>query len=76
MLPGSMASLRHIHRCMTHREQVVLQDGRKGQIVRVDTRFPDNETTVSVWTETPAGPGVAKVALRDVVGAVSDEKTA
>lgn len=71
-----MASLRQIHRSMTRREPVVLHDGRRGKVVRVDTHFPDNETTVSVWTETPAGPGVAKVALRDVVATEPDNKIA
>jgi hypothetical protein len=36
--------------------------------VRVDTFFPDNDTTVSVWTETKGRPGVAKVMLGEVVG--------
>lgn len=46
---------------------VQLTDGRVGKIVRVDTLFPGNATTVTVWTSSN-GPGVAKVALADVVG--------
>ncbi|MDX2052874.1 MAG: hypothetical protein SFV15_10810 [Polyangiaceae bacterium] len=61
-------SLRHLHRFMTSRSKVRLEDGRVGSIVRVDTSFPSNETTVTLWTGTPAGPGVAKVSLRQVVG--------
>lgn len=63
-----MATLRHIHRYMNDRRAVLLDDGRSGKIVRVDTLFPDGETTVSVWTRTEAGPGVAKVRLGAVVG--------
>lgn len=61
-------TLRHIHRYMTDRSRVRLDDGRIGKIVRVDTLFPAQTTTVSVWTEGPAGPGVAKVDLHRVVG--------
>jgi hypothetical protein len=63
-----MITLRDIHRYMTDRRFVSLRDGRKGKNVRVDTFFPDNDTTVSVWTETQGRPGVAKVMLREVVG--------
>lgn len=55
---------------MNERRRVVLADGRTGKIVRVDTVFPANDTTVTVWTDTPSGPGVAKVQLDDVVGVV------
>lgn len=54
---------------MTDRRQVMLEDGRTGKIVRVDTVFPDNSTTVSVWTDTKRGPGVAKVDLASILGA-------
>lgn len=53
---------------MTDRRQVLLQDGRTGKIVRVDTVFPANSTTVSVWTETKKGPAVAKVDLKSILG--------
>lgn len=65
---GGVATLRSIHRIMNDRARVVLSDGRIGNIVRVDTMFPANDTIVTVWTETPSGPGVAKVHLGDVVG--------
>jgi hypothetical protein len=76
LVGNAMTDLRHLHRCMTDRRQVLLQDGRTGKIVRVDTRFPENETTVSVWTTTPLGPGVAKVALKEVLGPTSDKESA
>jgi len=60
-------NLRSVHRYMTDREPVVLADGRTGRIVKVDTVFPANTTTVSVWTDTPR-PSVAKVTLASVVG--------
>jgi hypothetical protein len=60
-------TLRTIHRCMTERQPVVLADGRTGRIVKVDTVFPANRTTVLVWTAEPR-PAVAKVALASVVG--------
>jgi hypothetical protein len=46
---------------------VLLTDGRVGKVVRVDTLFPGNATTVTVWTDSRS-PGVAKVSLADVVG--------
>jgi len=52
---------------MNERRMVLLSDGRIGKVVRVDTTFPGNATTVSVWTDSKA-PGVAKVSLTDVVG--------
>jgi len=52
---------------MNERRMVLLTDGRIGKVVRVDTLFPGNATTVSVWTDSKA-PGVAKVSLSDVVG--------
>jgi hypothetical protein len=68
-----MATLRHIHRFMTDRRKVQLDDGRIGKIVRVDTEFPRNRTTVSIWVNSDSGPGVAKVDMSRVVGAAGDE---
>jgi hypothetical protein len=62
-----MATLRHLQQLMNERRFVRLSDGRTGKIVRIDTLFPDNTTTVSVWTDSMS-PGVAKVALGDIVG--------
>jgi hypothetical protein len=53
---------------MNDRARVELSDGRTGKIVRVDTMFPANDTTVSVWTDSPEGPGVTKVRLDEIVG--------
>ncbi|MFO7180082.1 MAG: hypothetical protein DIU78_015395 [Pseudomonadota bacterium] len=69
-----MTTLRGIHELMTARRLVVLADGRKGKVVRVDTVFPANDTTVTLWTNTAAGPRVAKVPLDQVLGAASDAR--
>lgn len=61
-------SLRHLHRCMTDSRSVELDDGRLARIVRVDTEFPANQTTVSVWADTPKGPSLTKVDLTRIVG--------
>ncbi len=66
-----VTTLRHIHRYMNDRRRVLLADGRTGKIVRVDTVFPANDTTVTVWMDEESCPGVTKVRLDDVVG-VSD----
>jgi hypothetical protein len=57
---------------MNERRAVRLADGRVGKIVRIDTLFPDNSTTVSVWTDSRS-PGVAKVSIADVVGEAARE---
>ena len=61
---------------MTERRGVLLDDGRSGRIVRVDTEFPRGKTTVSVWTETPRGPGVAKVDIGRIVGETDKPRSA
>ena len=71
-----MADIRHIHRYMTDRRRVLLSDGRTGKIVRVDTTYPEGNTTVSVWTEDDKGPGVAKVDLGNVVGPAEEAASA
>ena len=53
---------------MNDRQRITLSDGRTGKIVRVDTEFPSNDTTVTVWTDAMTGPGVSKVRLDDVLG--------
>jgi hypothetical protein len=73
-----MPTLRHLHQMMNERRMVRLSDGRIGKIVRVDTLFPGNSTTVTVWTdsndESPlstgpvSGPGISKVSIADIVG--------
>jgi hypothetical protein len=52
---------------MNERRMVQLSDGRIGKIVRVDTLFPSNATTVSIWTDSQA-PGIAKVSIADIIG--------
>ena len=61
---------------MASRKPVTLSDGRTGVIVRVDTSFPEAETTIHVWTEMPEGPGLAKVSARAVVEPGSAKKSA
>ena len=65
-----MATLRHLHQIMNERRLVQLSDGRVGKVVRVDTLFPSNSTTVSIWTQDAHSPSVAKVSLTDIVGPV------
>lgn len=70
-----VTTLRHIHRYMNDRRRITLSDGRTGKIVRVDTLFPSNDTTVTVWTDA-LSPGVTKVRLDDVLGlAEADAKS-
>jgi hypothetical protein len=71
-----MTALRQLHEIMTRRQSILLSDGRTGKIMRVDTEFPSNTTTVSVWTETAKGPGIAKVGLDRVVGPAPATHTA
>lgn len=49
---------------MADRRRVLLDDGRDGEILRIETAFPDLRTTVSVWTRT----GLAKVSSEAIVG--------
>lgn len=69
-----MSNIRHIHQYMTDRRRVLLDDGRVGKIVRIDTEYPKGSTTVSVWTGD--GPGVAKVDIQRVVGPAPRAKIA
>jgi hypothetical protein len=68
---------------MNERRMVRLSDGRVGKIVRVDTLFPGNATTVTVWTDSNddgplstgpvSGPGISKVSITDIVGEAARE---
>ena len=71
-----MTTLRSIHKFMNERSYVRLSDGRTGKIVRVDTTFPSNDTTVTLWTDNGGGPGVTKVRLAEVVGTTDDPRAA
>lgn len=70
-----MASLRNIHTYMNEHQWVVLRDGRTGKIVRVDTTFPSNDTTVTIWVPAGPKPAVTKVRLEQVVGAAPQAKS-
>jgi hypothetical protein len=61
-----MSLVRAMYALMASRQSVQLNDGRTGVITRVDTSFPEAETTVHVWTRTAEGPGLAKVDAKSV----------
>ena len=65
-----MSTLRQVHSYMNERVSVELGDGRTGKIVRVDTFFPANDTTVTLWLLGPAGPVLVKVGLSEITGPV------
>ncbi len=67
-----MSLVRTMYALMASRKPVLLSDGRKGVITRVDTSFPEAETTLHVWTSTPEGPGLAKVDAT-TVSPIADE---
>jgi len=71
-----MADVRYIHEYMRDRRSVLLDDGRTGTIMRVDTAFPGRQITISVWTQCPTGPCIAKVDAGDVVGPVPRQASA
>jgi hypothetical protein len=71
-----MNLVRTMYAIMASRKPVTLSDGRTGVIVRVDTSFPEAETTLHVWTEMPEGPGLAKVSARMVIEPQPAKKTA
>lgn len=61
-----MADVRRLRKFMADRRRVLLDDGRQGEIVRIETAFPDQRTLVSVWTGTRTG--LAKVSSEAIVG--------
>lgn len=69
-----MPTLRYIHQLMNEHRIVALTDGRVGRIVRVDTLFPANVTTVTLWLE--ATPSVTRVSLNEVLGEHEAAKSA
>jgi hypothetical protein len=70
-----MSLVRTMYAIMASRKPVMLADGRTGVITRVDTSFPEEETTVQVWVKTAEGPGLAKVNAK-TVSEVTPKKTA
>ena len=71
-----MSLVRTMYAIMASRKPVMLSDGRTGVITRVDTSFPQEETTVEVWVKAADGPGLAKVNAKSIVEASSAKKTA
>jgi len=69
-----MSLVRTMYALMASRKPVLLSDGRKGVITRVDTSFPEAETTLHVWTSTTEGPGLAKVDAKTVTEIADDSK--
>jgi len=69
-----MTTIHHLEKLMADRRRVLLDDGREGEIVRIDTQHPSTDTTVSVWTGVRTG--LAKVRADAIVGPASDAKTA
>lgn len=61
-----VSDLRRVYSLMAQRLPVRLTDGRTGVITRVDTCFPDNQTTLHVWIEGTGAPGLAKVRVDEV----------
>jgi hypothetical protein len=70
-----MSLVRTMYAIMASRKPVMLSDGRTGVITRVDTSFPQEETTVEVWVKAADGPGLAKVNAKSIVE-VAQKKTA
>ena len=70
-----MSLVRTMYAIMASRKHVMLPDGRTGVITRVDTSFPEEETTVQVWVKTAEGPGLAKVNAKTVTE-IDEKKTA
>jgi hypothetical protein len=70
-----MADLLYLHKYMVDRRKVVLDDGRTGRILRLDTAFPGRRVVVPIWTDGDDGPAVAKVDVERIVGLVPLENT-
>ena len=62
----AMSLVRTMYALMASRKKVMLSDGRTGVITRVDTSFPEEETTLEVWMKGAEGPGLAKVNAKTV----------
>jgi hypothetical protein len=69
-----MSLVRTMYALMAARKPVTLTDGRTGVITRVDTSFPEEETTVHVWMKSKDGPGLAKVNAKMVTQASPEKK--
>ncbi len=71
-----MADLSRIQQYMKNKRRVLLDDGRTGKIIRLDTVYPGKTTIVSLWTESLEGPREARVDICRVVGLAPQEATA
>jgi len=71
-----MTKLHELREYMMARRCVLLDDGRTGIIIRLDTDYPDFKTTVSLRTSKAREPGVAKVDMSRVVGPAPEQAVA
>lgn len=71
-----MTTLHELREHMMARRCVLLDDGRTGIIVRLDTDYPDFRTTVSLRTTKGLEPGLAKVDINRIVGLAPEQAVA
>ncbi len=71
-----MTKLHELREYMMARRCVLLDDGRTGIIVRLDTDYPDFRTTVSLRTSKGREPALAKVDMARIVGLASEQAVA
>ena len=71
-----MTTLHELREAMMARRCVMLDDGRTGTIVRLDTDYPDFKTTVSLRTSAAHDTGLAKVDMARIVGLAPQEAVA
>ncbi len=64
----TMMNLKNIHSLMAERRGVVLQDGRRAHVVRVDCELPNGPTTVTLYSPAPYGLALSEVDLEAVLG--------
>ena len=63
-----MVELRVVHRYMAERRLVVLRDGRVGNILRLNTWFPENRTVLDVEVGHNDSRETVQVDLNDITG--------
>lgn len=69
-----MARRGKLQHLMTTGQMVLLDDGRQGRILRIDTSFPARTTTISLWMSN--GPALAKVSGDAIVGPAPESASA
>ncbi|MBW2458862.1 MAG: hypothetical protein JRI68_30460 [Deltaproteobacteria bacterium] len=71
-----MTTIHELREYMMTRRCVLLDDGRTGIIVRLDTDCPDFRTTVSLRTSKGREPDLAKVDMNRIVGLAPEQAVA